>query len=102
MQVHLEQPQSPLPSRPRRRESNSSDTPKILLHEDRGRQGNALGFRSLFSRIIRGRGYQGLWRFTMRLRDPCWAEMMTDVDFEWRHSRGLSIRTLRLSDGWLL
>ncbi|KAK7450315.1 hypothetical protein Landi51_05386 [Colletotrichum acutatum] len=102
MQVHLEQPQSSLPSRPRRRESNSSDTPKVLLHEDRGRQGNALGFRSLLSRIIRGRGYQGLWRFTMRLRDPCWAEMMTDVDFEWRHSRGLSIRTLRLSDGWLL
>ncbi|UQC79380.1 uncharacterized protein CLUP02_04859 [Colletotrichum lupini] len=83
--AHLTHRLSPLPSRPRRRESNSSDTPKILLHEDRGRQGNALGFRSLFSRIIRGRGYQGLWRFTMRLRDPCWAEMMTDVDFEWRH-----------------
>ncbi|KAI3555640.1 hypothetical protein CABS02_04016 [Colletotrichum abscissum] len=76
--AHLTHRLSPLPSRPRRRESNSSDTPKILLHEDRGRQGNALGFRSLFSRIIRGRGYQGLWRFTMRLRDPCWAEMTTD------------------------
>ncbi|KAI3531287.1 hypothetical protein CSPX01_14264 [Colletotrichum filicis] len=66
--AHLTHRLSPLPSRPRRRESNSSDTPKILLHEDRGRQGNALGFRSLFSRIIRGRGYQGLWRFTMRFR----------------------------------
>ncbi|KAK0381814.1 hypothetical protein CLIM01_00827 [Colletotrichum limetticola] len=50
--AHLTHRLSPLPSRPRRRKSNSSDTPKILLHEDRGRQGNALGFRSLFSRII--------------------------------------------------
>ncbi|KAK1622873.1 hypothetical protein BDP81DRAFT_399828 [Colletotrichum phormii] len=74
----------------------------ILLHEDRGLQGNAQGFRSLLSRIIRGKRYQGLWRFTMRLRDPCWRELTTDIDFEWRHSRGLSIRTLRLSDGWLL
>ncbi|KAK1691100.1 hypothetical protein BDP55DRAFT_649573 [Colletotrichum godetiae] len=101
MRVHLEQPQCPLP-RPHRRESNSSDTPKILLHEDRRLQGNAQGFRALLSRIIRGKRYQGLWRFTMRLSDPCWRDLTTDIDFEWRHSRGLLIRTLRLSDGWLL
>ncbi|OHE93108.1 hypothetical protein CORC01_11597 [Colletotrichum orchidophilum] len=108
MQVHLEQA---APSRPDRRDSDTTCSvytlaPKtlllLLLHEDRARQPNTLGLRWLLGRLVRGRSYQGLWRFTMRLRDPCGGDRTTDVDFEWRHSRGLTVRTLRRSDGWML
>ncbi|WDK14562.1 hypothetical protein CGRA01v4_05843 [Colletotrichum graminicola] len=39
------------------------------------------------------------WVFTMRIPRR---EGLADVDFEWRHSRGLTIRRLRGADGWML
>ncbi|KAK2007697.1 hypothetical protein LZ32DRAFT_666636 [Colletotrichum eremochloae] len=39
------------------------------------------------------------WAFTMQIP---YREGPTDVDFEWRHSRGLTIRRLRGADGWML
>ncbi|KAK1977012.1 hypothetical protein LZ30DRAFT_785190 [Colletotrichum cereale] len=51
-------------------------------------------------RLFRGRGGAAVrWVFTMQI--PC-RKQLTDVDFEWRHSRGLAIRRLRGADGWML
>ncbi|KAK2022554.1 hypothetical protein LX32DRAFT_698601 [Colletotrichum zoysiae] len=46
------------------------------------------------------------WVFTMRIprrrREGGRPAAEADVDFEWRHSRGLTIRRLRGADGWML
>ncbi|KAK1991021.1 hypothetical protein LX36DRAFT_685718 [Colletotrichum falcatum] len=42
------------------------------------------------------------WAFTMRIPLRGEGRPAEDVDFEWRHSRGLTVRRLRGADGWML
>ncbi|TQN70958.1 hypothetical protein CSHISOI_04620 [Colletotrichum shisoi] len=68
---------------------------KVVLEQQRPTG----GIWDLFGRLLWWRVSAIRWVFTMQF--PL-QDRLLDVDFEWRHSRGIKIRRLRGADGWML
>ncbi|GKT54681.1 hypothetical protein ColTof4_08458 [Colletotrichum tofieldiae] len=77
-------------------ETTKNNTAAKIIFEQQRPTG---GIWDLFGRLLWWRASAVQWAFTMQLLRR---EGLIDVDFEWRHSRGIKIRRLRGTDGWML